>query len=95
MIEHHSEFEIFGSKVTFIEQLNCTFLDIFQALQSYHQSHKACADEHKMEKGEHNNSESSLLLSVQVLIICVLREIWKIQLNELSKGFINRPLPPP
>lgn len=45
--------------------------------------------------------ESTILLkqlcysTAQVLIICVLREIWKIQLNELSKGFINRPLPPP
>lgn len=49
----------------------------------------------KWKKRERNNSEASLSPGPRVLIISVWREIWKIQLKELSKGFINRPLPPP
>lgn len=47
-----------------------------------------CADDFKIGKERPNNSEASFPPR-WVLIICVWCEIWKIQLKELCKGFIN------
>lgn len=47
-----------------------------------------CADDFKIGKERPNNSEASFPQR-WVLIICVWCEIWKIQLKELCKGFIN------
>lgn len=80
-------------KPSLLNQLSRKFSRLFRHYQ-VHGVARTLLMSAKWKKRERNNSEAGLSPGPGVLIISVWREIWKIQLKELSKGFINRALPP-